>query len=111
MPRAEVAAQTIDRSGINPTYTSITQADGAKLLNNTGDGFTHLKNTTGSPIDVTFDITSTVDGQAVTDPTVTVPANDDVFWGNGIPTKWYNQADNSVHVDVSADGIDLAFFQ
>lgn len=111
MPRTEVSAQSINRSGLNPSYTPITQADGAKLMNNNGNGFCHLVNTTGSPIDVDFVIQETVDGETVPNKTVSVPANDSVFWGDGIPKKWYDDANGDVHVDVAADGIELAFFQ
>lgn len=68
---ALLAQQVISRSGLSPTYS----AAAASTTVTTGDrSFLHVKNTNGSSMTVTITATAVVDGQAVADLVVTVPA-------------------------------------
>jgi hypothetical protein len=68
---ALLAQQVIARSGLTPTYS----AAAASTTVTCGDrSFLHVKNTNGSSMTVTIAATAQVDGQAVADLVVTVPA-------------------------------------
>lgn len=98
MPRAALSVQTIERTGLEPAYVAA-EADGNSFIN-TGREFLHVKNTTTACV-VTVKTARTVDGQAVTDRTVTVPENEDRMIGP-FPPSLYNQrgaAGDVVYVD------------
>lgn len=68
---ALLAQQVIARSGLTPTYS----AAAASTTVTCGDrSFLHVKNTNASSMTVTITATAQVDGQAVADLVVTVPA-------------------------------------
>ncbi|MGY4930312.1 hypothetical protein ACWD7T_04180 [Streptomyces sp. 900116325] len=68
---ALLVQQVIARSGLTPTYS----AAAASTTVTCGDrSFLHVKNTNGSSMTVTVTATAQVDGQAVADLVVTVPA-------------------------------------
>jgi len=68
---ALLAQQVIARAGTTPTYS----AAAASTTVTCGDrSFLHVKNTNGSSMTVTVTATAVVDGQAVADLVVTVPA-------------------------------------
>ncbi|MEU5664760.1 hypothetical protein [Streptomyces longwoodensis] len=70
---ATLTTQAIALAGLNPTYAPAT-GGGDKC--ETGDRvFLHVKNGGGSPVTVTLTATATVRGQAVSNPTVSVPAS------------------------------------
>jgi hypothetical protein len=94
---AELTVQNVTRAGLEPSYDSA--ASGGDEFDNDGKTFLHVVNTTTACV-VTIDIAKTVDGQAVTDPTVTVPENEDRMIGP-FPPNIYNDADG--HVNVSYD--------
>jgi hypothetical protein len=64
--------QVSTKGGITPSYTAIDATD-TYYYNNAGTVILHFLNT-GSISTVTFDITKTVQAEAITDPTITVPA-------------------------------------
>lgn len=61
------------RTGLNPSFTSA-NADGHTLDNSAKDILLYVKNGAGSPINVTITTPGTVDGLAVADRVVAVPA-------------------------------------
>lgn len=67
-----LTTQVTNKAGITPSYTAIDATD-TYYYSNAGNTILHFKNT-GTVSTVTFDITKTAEGEAVTDPTVTVPA-------------------------------------
>lgn len=75
-------AETVERAGIAATYNgALSAADTYKVPNNERTVL-HFKNTGGAATTVSFDIPGTVDGQAIADRTVQVPAtNGDRFVG------------------------------
>jgi hypothetical protein len=71
MARASVTTQKITRAGLNPSYTA-PNADGDII--DAGSVDLHVKNGGGSQITVTVETPGTVDGVAIADLSVVVPA-------------------------------------
>lgn len=99
---ATLTVNTIDRTGANLTDLDTAAAGGGDDWANTGIEFLYLNNASGGAIVVTLDIEATVDGQAVTDPTVSVPAGEAMIIGP-FPTSIYN--DGNDKVSVTYDGV------
>lgn len=95
MAREELTPQPIPLTGLEATYAAAA-ADGNKFVND-GATMVHIKNGTGDCV-ITIQIAKTVDGQAVTDPTVTCTANEERFLPS-LPPSIYNQADGMVYLD------------
>lgn len=95
MARVAISVQNIGRAGLEPAYTAAA-ADGNSFPND-GRTFLHVKNG-ATDVVVTTRITKVVDGQAVTNPTVTVPATEERMIGP-FPPGLYNQSDDTVYVD------------
>lgn len=98
MARSSLTLQDVERSGLEPSYASA-NADGNSFANNSRVVL-HAKNGSGSPITVTVKTPGTVDGLAVADRTVAIPAGEERIMGV-FPPADYNQSDGSVHVDYS----------
>lgn len=100
MARTTLTVQNIDRVGLTPALAAA-NADGSSFAN---DGRTYLqvKNGSGAPITVTVQTPGTVDGLAVADLTVTVPATTGDKKIGPFPVGVYNQAGDVVYVDFSA---------
>ena len=74
MADVDVAVEKITRAGIDAADTgSLSVSDTYKVLNN-GRTFLHFKKTGAGACTVTFISPRTVDGLALADPTVVVPA-------------------------------------
>jgi len=93
MARAELASQNTSRAGLNATYTPAT-ADGHAIDNASAKAILHVKNGSGVSTVVTIPTPNTVDGLAVTDLTVSIPAGEDRFIGP-FPKGVYNQDDSA----------------
>lgn len=100
MARTALSVQQIARSGLEPAY-SAANADGHSVVNDGKLTFVHVKNGSGSSINVTIATPGSVDGNAIADKVVAVPAGEERIIGP-FPTSWYNQSDGTVHVDFSA---------
>jgi hypothetical protein len=101
MAAETLTAQTVSRDGLEATYAAVASTDGVDFVN-TGKEFLHLKNGGGGDIVATLDIQTTVDGQAVTDRTVTITAGEDRFIGP-FTTGDYNDGTNKALV--TFDGV------
>ena len=99
MARETLTVQEISRSGLNMSFTAAV-ADGHKF-ENTGREFIRVKNASGSSVNVTIQTPGTVDGLAVADRVVAVPAAGERDIGSFTPSD-YNQDDGDVYVDYSA---------
>jgi hypothetical protein len=96
---ALLAVTPITKAGID---TAGVAADVAgDTFPNTGKEVLIVKNGSASPITVTLDIKATLDGQAVTDPTVTINAGIEKIIGP-FPLGYYNDANGRVSVTYSA---------
>ena len=98
MARTSLTVQDVERSGLEPSYASA-NVDGNSFANN-GRVILHAKNGSGGAITVTVKTPGTVDGLAVADRTVSVPAGEERMIGV-FPPADYNQSDGDVYIDYS----------
>ena len=99
MARTAVTATQIDRSGDQVTGAAANVDGHSVTWRDTL--FFYVNNGSGSAVTVTVDTPGTVDGLAITDLTLSVPAGEDRIFGP-FPADYYRQSDGSVHVDFSA---------
>jgi|SRR5215467_10132438 len=101
MARSILTAQLPVTSGLAPVYSGA-DSNGSAFVNN-GKRFLHVKNASGSPINVTITNPALVDGQAAPNRVVSVPATTGDKMIGPFPSV-YNQQDgtNQVYVDYSA---------
>jgi hypothetical protein len=99
MSMATLTAQTISRSGLKPAYVSANS--GGDGFANTGNEFVHVKNSDSSSHTVTIATPSTVDGLAVADRTVVVPAGEERMIGP-FPTSTYSDTNGYVQLTYSS---------
>lgn len=97
MARSALTLQTVAKTGIVPSYAAA-NADGNSFAND-GNTVIHVKNGSGSSINVTLQTPGTVDDLAVTDRVVAVAAGAEKMIGP-FPPGIYNQS-GSVYVDYS----------
>ena len=101
MARTVITVQQIARTGL---ASALAAADGANhnYFANDGQTFLYVKNASGSPITVTINTPGLVDGLAIADLTVSVPATTGERMIGPFPPGIYNQSDGSVYVDWSS---------
>lgn len=99
MARTDLATQQIVIGGLKPIFTAA-NADG-HAIENDGSMVLYVKNGSGVSINVTAVTPGTVDGNAVADRVVAVPAGEDRIIGRFLPAV-YNQTNGKVNVDFSA---------
>lgn len=100
MARTAVSVQDVAIDGLNPTYTAAI-ADGHMFTAEAGT-ILHVKNTDGSPHNVTVPTPGQADGDlAIGDRTVQIPAGDDIFIGpfTASRIRLYKQSDGNIWVD------------
>jgi hypothetical protein len=97
---AVLVAQSVVRAGVKPVY--VAAAEAGDSFANTGDEFIHIKNGAGDPYVVTIATPATVDGLAVADRTVSIPAGEERMIGP-FPSNTYN--DSTGKVQLTYDGI------
>jgi hypothetical protein len=76
---ALLTVQNITRAGTEPTYVAATVS--GDTVNNAGNVALHYKNASGGAITVTIVTPNTVDGLAVTDRAVAIPAGEERIIG------------------------------
>lgn len=96
---ADLTVQEVDRDGLNPTYASA--AGGGDAFVNDGKTWLHIKNGDVSSKTVTIATAKTVDGLAVADRDVTIPASEERLIGPFPPTT-YNDGDGKVQLTYDA---------
>jgi len=92
---ATLTVQTISRSGLEPSYSSC--AGGGDEFANSGDEFIHIKNGHSSTQTVTIETPATVDGLAVADREVAIPATSERLIGP-FPSNTYNDSGGLVQL-------------
>jgi hypothetical protein len=97
---ATLTVQNIVRAGLEPSYDAA--AAGGDEFANTGDEFIHVKNGDGSSHTVTIETPATVDGLAVADRDVAIPAGEERMIGP-FPGSTYNDGDGMVQL--TYDGV------
>ena len=100
MSLTTLAVQQIVRTGLTPALAAA-NADGSYVPND-GRMYLQVKNTNGSPVTVTVDTPGTVDGLAVADLPVVVPATTGDKKIGPFPPDTYNQPDGTIKVTFSA---------
>lgn len=85
---ALLTASQVSRSGVRIDDGVAPTAGTGDTFANTGSELVVVKNDSGASINVTFDITATVDGAAVTDPSQAV-ADGTVKVFGPFPTRYY----------------------
>ena len=109
MARTALAVQTIADEGITPAFTAA-PVDGHSVPGD-GDVWLEVKNTSGSPINVTVQTGGTLMGEPVTDKVIAIPATTGDKIIGPFPPALYNQADGLVYVDfASVTNLTIAAF-
>lgn len=114
MARVERTPEAVSRAGLEATYALIT-SDNLAVKNLRGNVFLHCINTDVGAVVLTIHISKTVDGQAVTNKTVTLAAaasaGDEKFIGP-FPLETYNQSGQVVWIDSdTADKVNVAVLE
>jgi len=100
MARTALTLQEMNRDGIIPSYAAA-NSDGNKFPNDSQQRtFLHVKAASADVV-VTIQIPGTVDGQAITDRTVTVTTGNAEKMIGPFPARDYNQPsdDGQIYVD------------
>lgn len=106
MPRTVLTKQALSDAGVAATYVT-PDATGVAIPDNDGETIVIVKNASGAPITVTPKAYLTVNGQALTNKTVSVPATTGERIIGPFPVAVYNRAvgdtdPNDVYLDFSA---------
>lgn len=100
MARSVLNVQAVSRAGLNPVYSAADVANGHEFDNSSGKVVLHVKNGGAGATVVTIQTPGTVDGLAIADLTVSVPAAGERFIGF-FPKNIYNQSGgNLVYVNL-----------
>lgn len=87
---ATLASQGVVTGGLKATYSSATATTGDRFL--TGDGaILHVKNGSGVSVTATLTTPGTVDGLAIGDRAITIPAGEERFIA--VPDSLYRASD------------------
>ena len=100
MSLTTLATQQIVRTGLTQALAAA-NADGSYVPND-GRMFLRVKNTNGAPITVTVETPGTVDGLAIGDLAVVIPATTGDKVIGPFPPDTYNQSDGTIKVTFSA---------
>ena len=93
MARGVLATQSTVRTGLVASYTAAT-VDGHGVDNADQKTVIHVKNGGGVAVVVTFPTVPTVDGLAIPDRTISIPAGEERYIGP-FPKGIYNQDDTA----------------
>lgn len=96
---AVLTSTTVTRAGID--VVGVAAAAGGDSFANTGKEFIEVKNGGAGAITVTLDVQTTLDGMAITDPTVSIAAGATKIIGP-FPTHIFNDSNSRVNVTYSA---------
>lgn len=102
MANITIAVETADRDGIAPTANgSLSTSNTYIVANNGGRTLLRFKKTGAGACTVTFKATASVEGLAVADHTVTVPATTGDVLVSDLEPEAFNQSDGTVHFTLS----------
>jgi hypothetical protein len=99
---ATLTINPVVRAGLNLTTVDTAAAGGGDEFVNTGREMFYANNASGGAIVITFVTTPTVDGLAIADRTVSVPAGEIMVVGP-FATSQYN--DTAEKIQVTYDGV------
>lgn len=108
MPRTALTVQTTSRAGLAAVYSPADAVNGNDFPN-TGGEFLHVKNTGAAPVTLTIPTPVTIDGLAVADRTVSIPATTGDLFIGPFDNSFYGGNDGRVQLDWSAaTGVTIA---
>lgn len=96
---ALLTVEMVSRSGVD--VAGVAAASGGDEFTNSGSEFVEIKNGGASSINVTFETQATVDGEAVADKVVAIPAGVTKIIGP-FPRGVYNDVNGRVKISYSA---------
>lgn len=99
MARTALVPQQIVRTGLTPVFTAANVL--GHSVANDGHVMLEVKNGSASPINVTVQTPGTVDGLAISELVVVVPATSGDKMIGPFPPGIYNQPDGTIYVDFS----------
>lgn len=101
MADVDIAVEAITRAGINLTDTGSLSTSDTYHVPNDGKTFLHFKKSGATDCTVTVATQNTVDGLAITDLTVTVPATTGDIMIGPFPREVYNNSDGELTFTLS----------
>lgn len=101
MADVDLTAEQITRVGINATDTGSLSTSDTYKVRNDGKTFLHFKKSGAGACTVTFVTPGTVDGLAVADRTVSVPATTGDVMVGPFPRRIYNDSDGELAFTLS----------
>jgi|CryBogDrversion2_11_1035321.scaffolds.fasta_scaffold00026_17 hypothetical protein len=109
---AILTVNNVDRTGqIDPVGVLVSAGGSGDSFPNTGYEYVYVKNASGSSVTVTLVYQSTVDGQTITNRTVSVPASAGRLIGP-FPTTYYNDSNARMNLTYSsATSVSVAVFK
>jgi hypothetical protein len=102
MARTSLTVQTPTLAGTTPTFTSADVANGNQFLWPGKSCFIEAKNVGGSPANITIQTPAVVDGLAVADVVVSIPATSGDKIIPLVNASSFVQADGYVYIDAAA---------
>jgi len=100
MATVRLTVEQMSRSGLVATYNGALSLANTYVVSNSGKVFLHFKNAGGTPSNVTISTPRTVDGLAVADVVVAIPATTgDKFIGPFQPSIFNSDGDLSFTLD------------
>lgn len=110
MPRTALTVQTISLTGLTPAFVAGDAVNHHEFLND-GNAYLEVKNTSGSPVNVTIQTPAKMGGMDVTDLVVSIPATSGDKRIGPFSTRTFNQSGGLVYVDLaSSSGITIGAF-
>ncbi|MDP5182167.1 hypothetical protein QOZ88_05920 [Blastococcus sp. BMG 814] len=100
MPRTLINPQPVDAAGVKPAYTAADGVNGNSFRLASGTAL-HVKNGSAAAVTATIPTAMTVDGLAVADRAVSIPAGEDRLIALGTNAA-YVQPGGVAHLDLSA---------
>jgi len=98
MARTELTVQEVNRTGLEPTYVAGDATNDHSFDNATQAVIVHVKNGGGAGITATFITSKTIDGLAVGDLAISIPAGEERFVGP-FRNDLYGQVDSDNELD------------
>lgn len=112
MPDVRRTPENMTRAGIDLTDISGLLTADVQIIRNNGKVFLHFKKTGAGDCTVTFSTPGTVDGLAIADRTVTVPATTGDIHVGPFPPHIYNDSVRDLRVSLSeVTGLTMAVAQ
>lgn len=99
MPRTTLSSQSINRTGLTPTFSAVDQVNGNEFLNVDERTYLHVKTTSNSTV-LTIPTPITIDGLTVSDLAISIGTSSERIIGP-FPLQYYNQTDGKVYLDWS----------